>query len=161
MLLAKKNYFCWVLFVIYRRQYVRPFFIFIIYMLFVAPSLAQVKLEGSVTKVRDGDTIEVGQIPIRLQGLTCDELGTRKGQDARNFLEQTIAGEQVICNLNGQSSYDRLIGRCRVVGKKDIGQHLIEKGHCGRCNRYDEEGTYKQAQTKAGFYKGKIPKYCH
>jgi hypothetical protein len=39
-------------------------------------------LAGHVTHVRDGDTIEVGRRPIRLNGLTCDERGTRLGDRA-------------------------------------------------------------------------------
>ena len=138
----------------------RTFLIFLIFILFTTPSFAKAKLEGSVTKVRDGDTIEVGQIPIRLQGLTCDELDTQKGQDARDFLKRTLMGEQVICNLNGQSSYDRLVGRCRAVDDEDLAYRLIEKGYCGRCKRYDEEGIYIQVQIKAGSFTGKMPDYC-
>ena len=77
---------------------------FLICVVWTPLSHAQATLEGLVTKVRDGDTIEVGQIPIRFQGLTCDELDTKKGQDVRDMLKATLIGEQVVCQLNGQSS---------------------------------------------------------
>jgi len=37
-------------------------------------------LVGEVTHVRDGDTIEVAGLPIRLSGLAAPELGTRSGR---------------------------------------------------------------------------------
>ena len=138
----------------------RLFFIFLICVVSANLLRAQATLEGTVTKIRDGDTIEVGQVPIRFQGLTCDELDTKKGQDVRDMLKATLIGEQVVCQLNGQSSYDRFIGRCIAVDEGDIANYLIEQGYCGRCKRYDEEGLYIEAQTKAGFYEGVMPNYC-
>ena len=76
------------------------------------------------------------------------------------MLKATLIGEQVVCQLNGKSSYDRLIGRCITVDEGDIANYLIERGYCGRCKRYDEEGLYIEAQTKAGFYEGIMPNYC-
>ena len=42
-------------------------------------------LTGKVTHVRDGDTIEVNSVPIRLAALDCPESGLAcsRGQDAR------------------------------------------------------------------------------
>ena len=42
-----------------------------------APTIASANptlLTGNVTKVRDGDTVEVGKIPIRLNGVSAPEL---------------------------------------------------------------------------------------
>ena len=47
---------------------------------------AQAELTGPITHVRDGDTVEVGEIAIRLNGLTCDERGTALGDRATAFL---------------------------------------------------------------------------
>src|SRR5690606_8581275 len=46
-----------------------------------------------VTRVRDGDTIVVGLIPIRIANLDCDEAGTRAGDTATMFAKQLLAGE--------------------------------------------------------------------
>ena len=51
---------------------------------------AQAELTGPITHVRDGDTIEVGKIPIRLNGLTCDERGTAIGDRATAYLRLQI-----------------------------------------------------------------------
>ena len=53
-----------------------------------APSVSsdQTVLTGTVTHVRDGDTIEVNNIPIRLSALDCPERGTKNGDYATTEL---------------------------------------------------------------------------
>ena len=137
-----------------------PIFV-IVFCIFANFLSAQTTLEGTVTKVRDGDTIEVGKIPVRFQGLTCDELDTKKGQKARDLLTNLLIGERIICELSGEITYERLVGRCFLSDKGDIASHLIEIGYCGRCNRYDEKGFYTEVQRKAGSYRGVFPSYCN
>ncbi|GIS15099.1 MAG: hypothetical protein CM15mP117_05310 [Alphaproteobacteria bacterium] len=57
---------------------VKHLFFIIVFFTLSRCLFAETILEGNVTKIRDGDTIEVGQIAIRFQGLTCDELNTKK-----------------------------------------------------------------------------------
>ena len=121
---------------------------------------AQAELTGQITHVRDGDTIEVGNIAIRLNGLTCDERGTDLGDDATRFLRSKALGKKAICSLNGERTYDRLVGRCATEDLGDIGAHLITQQLCGRCERYDSGSEYAQAQREAGPYAGTMPSYC-
>ena len=121
---------------------------------------AQAELTGQITHVRDGDTIEVGNIAIRLNGLTCDERGTALGDRATAYLRSQVLGKTATCSLNGERTYDRLVGRCATEDLDDIGAHLITQQLCGRCERYDSGNEYVQAQTKAGPYAGTMPSYC-
>ena len=121
---------------------------------------AQAELTGQITHVRDGDTIEVGDIAIRLNGLTCDERGTALGDRATAYLRSQVLGKTATCSLNGERTYDRLVVRCATEDLCDIGVHLIEHKLCGRCERYDPEGEYAQAQRDAGPYTGAMPSYC-
>ena len=121
---------------------------------------AQAELTGQITHVRDGDTIEVGDIAIRLNGLTCDERGTALGDRATAYLRSQVLGKTATCSLNGERTYDRLVGRCATENLGDIGAHLIKQQLCGRCERYDPEGEYAQAQREAGAYAGTMPSYC-
>jgi endonuclease YncB( thermonuclease family) len=121
---------------------------------------AQAELTGQITHVRDGDTIEVGDIAIRLNGLTCDERGTDLGDRATAYLRFQVLGKTATCTLNGERTYDRLVGRCATEDLGDIGVHLITQQLCGRCERYDPEGEYAQAQRDAGPYTGAMPGYC-
>ena len=121
---------------------------------------AQAELTGQITHIRDGDTIEVGDIAIRLNGLTCDERGTALGDRATAYLRSQVLGKTATCSLNGERTYDRLVGRCATEELGDIGAHLITQQLCGRCERYDPEGEYAQAQRDAGPYTGAMPSYC-
>ena len=121
---------------------------------------AQAELTGQITHVRDGDTIEVGNIAIRLNGLTCDERGTALGDRATAYLRSQVLGKTATCSLNGERTYDRLVGRCATEDLGDIGAHLITEQLCGRCERYDSGSEYAQAQREAGPYAGTMPSYC-
>ena len=65
-------------------------------------------LTGNVTKVRDGDTIEVGKVPIRLNGISAPEMKELLGVNSRAFMVEMVQGKRVRCELNGKKSYDRL-----------------------------------------------------
>ena len=121
---------------------------------------AQAELTGQITHVRDGDTIEVGNIAIRLNGLTCDERGTALGDRATAYLRSQVLGKTATCSLNGERTYDRLVGRCATEDLGDIGAQLITQQLCGRCERYDSGSEYAQAQREAGPYAGTMPSYC-
>ena len=123
-------------------------------------AFAQAELTGQITHVRDGDTIEVGDIAIRLNGLTCDERGTTLGDRATAYLRSQVLGKTATCSLTGGRTYDRLVGRCATEDLGDIGVHLITQQLCGRCERYDLGGEYAQAQRDAGPYAGAMPSYC-
>ena len=45
-------------------------------------------LRGPITHVRDGDTIEVKRIPIRIAVLDCPENNTSEGKAATRFAKQ-------------------------------------------------------------------------
>jgi endonuclease YncB( thermonuclease family) len=114
----------------------------------------QAELTGPVTHVRDGD------IAIRLNGLTCDERSTALGDRATAYLRSQVMGKTVTCSLNGERTYDRLVGRCANEELGDIGAHLITQQLCGRCMRYDSAGVYEDSEKRAGLYTGAMPSYC-
>ncbi|WP_347813651.1 thermonuclease family protein [Shimia aestuarii] len=118
------------------------------------------ELVGPVTHIRDGDTIEVSRVPIRLNGLNCDERGTRLGNQATAAMKKLVSGKRLNCRLNGEVTYDRRVGRCSLPDGQDIGALMIANGYCGRCDRYDPSGSYIAAQKKAGRYRGSFPSYC-
>lgn len=84
------------------------------------------------TRVRDGDTIVVGLIPIRIANLDCAEAGTRAGDAATQRAKQLVAGETLTCLLEGRQSYDREVGLCALSDGRDFGAVLISEGYCRR-----------------------------
>jgi micrococcal nuclease len=115
-------------------------------------------LTGTVTHVRDGDTIEVGKVPIRLNGVSAPELKEPLGKASKKFMRDLVLGKPVRCELNGKKTYDRLVGTC-YLGDIDIGVAVIKAGLALDCPRYSG-GRYRAAETVAGRDRIKLPKYC-
>lgn len=120
----------------------------------------QENLVGTVTHVRDGDTIEVAGRAIRLNGLTCDERNTPLGDTATWAMKRLVSGRTLTCKLNGDRTYDREVGRCTLSNGQDIGAFMIENQLCGRCARYDPLRIYASVQRTAGPFQGANPSYC-
>ena len=97
-------------------------------------------LEGQVTHVRDGDTIEVNGIAIRLSALDCPERGTRDGERA-NRLAQQFLTTKAVCELTGAKTYDRLVGYC-IVGGQDFGLFMMRNSACKVWKKYDVWDRY-------------------
>ena len=107
----------------------------------------------------DGDTIEVGGVAVRLQGLHCPEAGERGGSAATTAMRRLIDSDRVTCSLTGERTHDRIVGTCKV-GDTDLTAALIRDGVCARCPRYDPWMRYLPAQLQAGSWQGSMPGYC-
>ena len=112
-------------------------------------------VSGVVTHVRDGDTIEVGAIVIRLQGLHAPEPDELGGKEASDFMVQLVMGQQLECKLTGERSFDRLIGSCFLNGE-DIAALLIAAGFGRDCPRYSG-GRYANLDRRPDM---PLPDYC-
>jgi len=89
-------------------------------------------VQGRVTHVRDGDTIEIGSVAIRIADLDCAERFTQKGQVATHVMRQLVSEKVLSCELEGRKSYDREVGTCYLPGGRDVAEVLIERDVCDR-----------------------------
>ena len=97
-------------------------------------------LAGTVTHVRDGDTVEVDGIAIRLAALNCPENKTQKGRYATRVAKQ-FEGLKMTCELTGAKTYDRLVGYCSVNGL-DFGRFMMQNSSCKVWEKYDVWDRY-------------------
>ena len=116
-------------------------------------------ISGTVSKVRDGDTIELDQVPIRLHGISAPELSDPLGKEARLFITKLVFGKSIKCRLTSKKSYDRFIGTC-YLGHQDIGVTIIEAGLALDCPRYSGS-RYKKFETELARTQIRLPVYCH
>ena len=92
---------------------------------------SELRIEGAVSHVRDGDTIEIGGVAVRLANLDCAERDTEAGQAASERMARLVQGETVTCELEGRQSYDREVGTCALASTgQDVGEVLIAEGAC-------------------------------
>jgi endonuclease YncB( thermonuclease family) len=61
-------------------------------LVFLLFPLGHADITGRVTHVRDGDTIELGQRVIRLQGIDAPESDQPHGDEASRALRQRVVG---------------------------------------------------------------------
>jgi len=113
------------------------------------------ELVGAVNHVRDGDTIEVDNVAIRLQGLHAPELDEAGGPEAAAFMVELVMGQELDCDLTGERSHDRLIGVCYLNGR-DIAAELIAAGLGRDCARYSG-GRYASIDRRPDM---PLPDYC-
>lgn len=121
-------------------------------------------LTGEVTHVRDGDTIVVGSMPIRLNGLAAPEGDEPGGATATHAMIELVRDRRLRCELNGEGTHDRCVGVCYLEGM-DIAEALVLAGLARDCPRFSG-GRYRDAEeiaTSAGAKIGKtyrLPRYC-
>ena len=109
---------------------------FVVLFLLSSNSISQTSIiEGKITHVRDGDTLEIENIPIRLAALDCPENNTPAGRYATKIAKQ-FEGSQASCELTGAKSYDRFVGYCSINGE-DYGEILISQSACRVWKKYD------------------------
>ena len=113
---------------------------------------------GTVIKVRDGDTIEVGPIAIRLMGVAAPELDEPLGRRAKDFMFGVVFSKSIQCELNGEKSYDRFVASCFIEGT-DIGAALISAGLALDCPRFSG-GRYASLEKAEALKEIKLPRYC-
>jgi endonuclease YncB( thermonuclease family) len=127
--------------------------------LWCSPTLARDlrPVVGLVTHVRDGDTIEVNRMPIRLNGLHAPEPHEPGGAEATAWMIEHTRGQIITCRLNGEKNNDRWIGICSNRDG-DLAAQIISAGLGRDCPRYSG-GRYRRFE-KASAARMPLPKYC-
>lgn len=113
-----------------------------------ASAMAGEWIEGRVTHVRDVDTIEVNNLPVRLNGVDGPELDERGGRAAKVWMQKLVLRKRVKCWLNGEKTYDRWVGTCYTASDEDIGALAIQAGHARDCPRFSG-GKYARFETRS------------
>jgi endonuclease YncB( thermonuclease family) len=104
-------------------------------------------LAGQVTHVRDGDTIELGGMPIRLNSLAAPVGDESGGAEATRTMVELVEGRTSRCELNGECTHDRCVGICYVEGA-DVAAAMVSAGVARDCPRFSG-GRYREAEVRA------------
>lgn len=100
-------------------------------------------LAGKVTRVIDGDTIDVlltsGRIRVRLHGIDAPESNQPGGSAASAWLTQQLRDQQVLLEPVSQDQYERMVA---VVHLRDrnINRELVQQGHAWAYRHYMRRG---------------------
>lgn len=99
-------------------------------------------LSGTITHVRDGDTFEVGGIPVRLAALDCPENKTSEGRLIAQYAKRYV-GSHATCQLTGAMSYDRVMGYCSI-NDEDYGSVMMQNTSCKLWAKFDVFNRYRE-----------------
>lgn len=124
-----------------------------------SPAAAWRDVPGEISgraSVIDGDTIEVRGTRIRIGGIDAPESDQsctradgrsyRCGGAAAAFLDDMLAGRNVVCSASG-TSYDRIVAACEVGGL-DVGATMVAAGWAVDYARYSK-GRYAADEARA------------
>lgn len=108
---------------------------------------AEAPIVGPVTRVRDGDTLELGRVVVRLHGVAAPERRDPLGDEATSLLRELVGSREVSCEPDGTRSRGRVVAVCRVGGR-DVGAVLVRRGFARDCARYSR-GRYAVDEAAA------------
>jgi endonuclease YncB( thermonuclease family) len=102
-------------------------------------------LSGTVTRVMDGDTIEVqlssGPIRVRLNSIDTPEMDQPWGSQARAALALLVNGKRVELEPVAQDRYDRLVAVV-FVGGENVNAWMVQQGDAWAYRDYLEDPSY-------------------
>jgi len=84
--------------------------------------------QGVVTRVIDGDTVEVAGESVRLQGIDAPESDQPHGGTATTALKARILDRRVTLKVQGEDRYGRLIAVIHL-DDRNINRWLVASGH--------------------------------
>lgn len=110
------------------------------------PWSAAPKVITGHARVIDGDTIAVGKVRVRLEGIDAPETDQKcrdsAGRDylcgitASKALRNLIGREPVACERVGQDRYGRVLGVCSNAAGVDMSAELVRRGLAVAFRRY-------------------------
>jgi micrococcal nuclease len=111
-------------------------------------------LAGKVTRVIDGDTIDVllasGRIRVRLHGVDAPERDQPGGPAATSWLAELLSNQEVLLEPVSQDQYDRMVAVVHL-GDRNINLELVQAGHAWAYRQYmrRSDGGFCSAEERA------------
>ena len=118
---------------------------------------------GTVSGVRDGDTVTVSGKRVRLFGIDAPELSQPGGEDARDFLASHAQGRTVRVEKKDRDDYGRVVGVVLLPDGTELNALMVKSGHawvytkyCRDCYGLQLAQAFAKAR-KLGLWAGERP----
>ena len=102
--------------------------------------------------VTDADTIRVGSVKVRFDGVDAPERGHPVHDPGITYLVREVwAADSVRCELTGAKTHDREVGTCFLIKggvERNMLQMVVEAGVARDCPRFSG-GRYAEFETDA------------
>ncbi|HEC1565225.1 TPA: thermonuclease family protein [Campylobacter upsaliensis] len=127
---------------------------------FLAQKNIEKELTGKVSRVIDGDTIEllaktskenpynhIAKLKIRLYGIDAPELKQAYGKEAKEFLSALVLKQEVSLIIENKDKYDRFVGTLFLKGQ-DINKEMVKNGYAHAYESFSKKYLAEQADAK-------------
>lgn len=116
-------------------------------------SFQEKPLEGTVTGVQDGDTLEVtigGKVVVvRLQGVDCPEDGQAFSAKAKQYTMAYTMGKKVTVQKVTIDKYGRMIALVFLEDGKSFNEELVRVGYAWHFKLYSNDEKLAQLEKEA------------
>jgi endonuclease YncB( thermonuclease family) len=121
----------------------------------VAFSARAQTLQGTVTRVVDGDSLWVTPaaagaeaVEVRLLGIDAPEICQAHGAEARDALRDLVQGRAVGLKGVGRDTYGRLLATVTLEGL-DVNRRMVAEGHAWSMRHKWDQGPYVKQERQA------------
>ncbi|EIR8269091.1 thermonuclease family protein [Campylobacter upsaliensis] len=127
---------------------------------FLAQKNLEKELTGKVSRVIDGDTIEllaktskenpynhIAKLKIRLYGIDAPELKQAYGKEAKEYLSALVLKQEVSLIIENKDKYDRFVGTLFLKGQ-DINKEMVKNGYAHAYESFSKKYLAEQADAK-------------
>jgi len=111
-----------------------------------------------LARVVDGDTLVIGEVRIRLEGIDAPETGQtcasrwfgtwKCGEAATRHLAQLVEGREVRCDNRGADKYGRMLAIC-YLGQIDLNAEMVRQGLAWAFVRYSRTYVAVEGEARA------------
>ncbi|MCR2108238.1 thermonuclease family protein [Campylobacter upsaliensis] len=115
------------------------------------------ELTGKVSKVIDGDTIEllakenpynhITKLKIRLYGIDAPELKQAYGKEAKEYISALVLKQEVSLIIENKDKYDRIVDTLFLKGQ-DINKEMVKNGYAHAYESFSKKYLAEQADAK-------------
>jgi endonuclease YncB( thermonuclease family) len=109
-------------------------------------------------RVIDGDSIALGKLQIRLQGIDapelkqeCKKIKSKKpymcGEVAKDYLVKLIDNRTIECTNEGLDRYQRQLAYC-YIGKINLNSEMVRSGNAVAYSQYDKSFLNEEQEAK-------------
>jgi len=117
-------------------------------------------LQGNPVVV-DGDTLRFDKHYVRLFGIDAEERRETHGPRATEGLQRLVASTPYVrCQLNGDTTHRRSVGRCYTSDGRDLAAVLVSQGLVLDCARYSK-GDYRHLEPAGARDRLEQKPYCN
>ncbi len=118
-----------------------------------AAARPRVETEGTVVRVRDGDSIVVMRggvgVEVRLDGIDCPELAQAFGRKAKSFTSGLVFGKAVRLVVKGKDRYDRELAEVFLPDGRSLNRELVAAGLAWWYRNYSTDRSLEALEQTA------------